>query len=340
MVAVASGVAIWVLASRLIVRAGLLSAGPVVLATLALGIGSVVVLVGPGRGTVRELWSRAGLHFAAWAGGSMLLSALPLLRLIADRRDAFTSSTSWYYWSLVRQTVAAHGNPTHSLEWGTRVPFLDDYPGFTAASGILGVVAGTSTLAAARVVMLVALLTAGLSVFLLVRALGGTQAGAAVATVLFFGVEIFVQKMASFRPESFGYCLAFLLPALALDWLDRREWGVLAVLAGAFAALGQVHGIDWMLGGILLAGAVVAAADRCAGSPDLVPKGGDAGRRGRGHLDRGERRVRGRTVRRGEGGQPPDRARTAWTRPSTSSPRSTRFHRRSCRTGSISRGAR
>jgi hypothetical protein len=113
--------------------------------------------------------------------------------------------------------------------------------------------------------MVAALLIAGLSLFILVRALGGTHAGAAVATVLFFAAEIFVQKLASFRPESFGYCLAFLLPALALDWLDRREWGVLAVLAAAFAALGQVHGIDWMLGGIMLAGAVVAAV---IGSPD------------------------------------------------------------------------
>ncbi len=267
--ALAAGMSVWILGGRLLVRFGALSRGPAWVALALLTVGSLVALVGPGRTGIAALWSRTGAAFAAWAGGSTIVGAAPLLRLLAARTDSFINPTPWYYWDLVRQTVTAHGDPAHSFEWGTRVAFLNDYPGFTAGTGVLAVLRGTSTLAAAHLVQAIAILAGGLAMFLLVRAFGVSRPGAALGTVLFFTLDIVGTKLSSFRPEALGYALMLLLPVLALEWLRERHTGALVLTAVTFVALSQTHAIDAMFGAALLAGTVVAT----------MRFGADAGRR-------------------------------------------------------------
>ncbi|HEX7521929.1 MAG TPA: hypothetical protein VF441_07735 [Acidimicrobiia bacterium] len=256
--ALAAGMSVWILGGRLLVRFGALSRGPALVAIACLTVGSVVALVGPGRPGISAVWSRTGASFAAWAAGSTVVGAAPLLRLLAGRTDSFINPTPWYYWDLVRQTVMAHGDPAHSFEWGTRVAFLNDYPGFTAGTGVLAVLRGTSTFAAAHLVQAIAILAGGLAMFLLVRAFGGSRPGAALGTVLFFTLDIAGTKLSSFRPEALGYAVMLLLPVLALEWLRERHAGALVLTAVTFVALSQTHAIDAMFGAALLAGTVVA----------------------------------------------------------------------------------
>jgi hypothetical protein len=257
--ALATGLSWWVLLARVLDRAGGLTRGPAFAALVASGVASIVVAVGPGRPTLRALATRDTGVFAGWAFGSTLLGAAPLLRIVVDQRDALIGSTPWYYWSLIRQTVAAGGSPSRSWEWGRSLPFLDDYPGFTPAVALLALPGKAATLAAAHLVEVMAMLGAGLAVFLLVRALGGSRWGAALATLLFFAADVFATKLVAIRPESTGYVFALLAPVLALEFLRTRERRLLIVIAATFGALGLVHGIDWLFGIAVLAGAVAAA---------------------------------------------------------------------------------
>ncbi len=256
--ALAAGLSVWVVGARVLDRVGWLTRGPAIAITVALALASLVALVGPGRPTLRALKTRSTLVFAGWAGGSTLVGAAPLLQLVFDQRDALVNSTPWYYWNLVRQTVAAGGTPARSYEWGRWVSFLDAYPGFTPAVTVFALAGGTDSLAAAHVVTVVAMLSAGLAIFLLVRALGGQLWGAAFATILFFAVDVFSSKLSSLRPESLGYAFALLAPILALEFLRTGDKRVLLILAATFVGLGQVHGIDWLFGCGMIAAAVLA----------------------------------------------------------------------------------
>lgn len=258
-IALASGLSCWVLVSRLLDRLGGLTQGPAAVVLIVLAVLSVIAIVFPGRETLRSLASRDSATFAGWAFGSTLLGAAPLLRIVVERRDTLIGSTPWYYWSLIRQTVLAGGTPDRSWEWGRRLPFLDDYPGFTPAVALLALPGEAATLAAAHVVEIVAMIGAGLAAFLLVRALGGSRLGGALGALLFFAADVFATKFVSIRPESMGYVFALLVPVIALEFFRTRDRRLLAVLAATFAALGLVHGIDWLFGATLLAGACVAA---------------------------------------------------------------------------------
>lgn len=257
--ALASGLAVWTVGARVLERLGGLTRAGAITATLVLTVAAIAVLLGPGRPAVRALRTRRTAAFAAWAGGSTLLGALPLLHLVIGQRDALVGSTPWYYWNQVLQTVAANGTPTQVYEWGRNVDFLDAYPGFTTGVAALAQVAGTKSLAAAHVTSIVAILGAGLAMFLLVRALGASDAGAAFATILFFAVDVFSSKLAGLRPESLGYALALLTPVLVLEFVRSGQVRVVFVLAACFVALGQVHGIDWLFGCALVLAAVLAA---------------------------------------------------------------------------------
>lgn len=257
--ALAGGLSIWVIGARVVDRVGGLTRGVTIGISVVLAIASIVALVGPGRSTLRALRQRQTAVFAGWAVGSTLVGAAPLLRLVFDQRDSLVNSTPWYYWNLVRQTVAAGGTPSRSYEWGMWVSFLDAYPGFTPAVSVFALVGGTGTLAAAHAVTVIAMLSGGLAIFLLVRALGGELWGAAFATILFFAVDVFSSKLSSLRPESLGYAFALLTPILALEFLRSGHKRILVVLAASFVGLGQVHGIDWLFGCGVIVAAVLAA---------------------------------------------------------------------------------
>lgn len=253
--ALAGGLSTWVVGARVLERVGGITRGATIGVTIGLTVVSIAVLVGPGRATIRALRARPTAVFGAWAGASTLVGALPLLHLVIGQRDALIGSTPWYYWNQVLQTVAARGTPSRTYEWGRWVTFLDAYPGFTTGVSVLAVVAGTRSLAAAQVAAVVAILSAGLAMFLLVRALGGGNAGAAFGTILFFGIDVFSSKLSGLRPESLGYAFAMLTPVLVLEYVRTGQRRVLLVLAATFVGLSQVHGIDWLFG----CGAVVAA---------------------------------------------------------------------------------
>lgn len=254
--ALASGLSIWVLATRVLDRLGWLSGGPVATVLLVLVFGSGIVLVGPGRPTLHALVRRDTAKFAGWALGSTLVGAAPLVRVVFDDRATLIGSTPWYYWSLVRQTVASGGTPGRTWEWGRFLPFLDDYPGFTPAIAVFAMHGKSTSLAAAHIVEVLAMLSSGLAVFLLVRALHGSRYGAALATLLFFAADVFANKMIALRPEAMGYAFALLVPVVALEYVRTRERLLLGVLVAVFASLGLVHGIDWLFGGALLTGAL------------------------------------------------------------------------------------
>jgi hypothetical protein len=258
-VALAGGLSVWVVGARVLDRVGGLTRGGTIVVTIALAVVSVAAAGAVGRPTLHALRTRATAATAAWAAGSTLVGAAPLMRIVIGERDALISSTPWYYWNQVRQTVAAHGTPDWTYEWGRWVGFLDSYPGFTTGATVLAVVSGTETLAAAIVVMVIAMLAAGLALFLLVRALGGGLVGAAFGVLLLFAFDVFSSKLSGLRPESLGYAFALLCPVLALEYVRTGHTRVLVVLGFTFAGLAQVHGIDWLFGCGLVAAAVGAA---------------------------------------------------------------------------------
>jgi hypothetical protein len=258
-IALAAGLSVWVVGARVLDLAGGLTRGATIAVTIALAVVSVVVTIAVGRPTLHALRTRETAAVAGWAGGSTLVGAAPLMWIVIGERDALINSTPWYYWNLVRQTIAAHGTPDWSYEWGRWVGFLDAYPGFTTAATTLAIVSGTDTLAAAIVATVIAMLAGGLALFFLVRALGGGVAGAAFGVLLFFAFEVFSSKLSGLRPESLGYAFALLCPALVLEYVRTGHARVLAILALTFVGLAQVHGIDWLFGCGLVAAAVGAA---------------------------------------------------------------------------------
>ncbi len=259
-VGLAGGLSVWTIAAVVLVRAGGLTPTGVwaVVGGLALVSTVVVVRLAPRawRGGDREGVGR-GLVVA---GLAVALAAGPAVALVVARRDTLLGSTPWYYWQLTRETVLARGVPHWSLEWATRLPFLDDYPGFTAGSALLAVATRhPGTLVAAQLVrVLAAVATVGAG-YLLARVLGARRIASAMAAIVIASGTTFATKLASFRPESAGYALMLLIPALAVLWLRRREPVTLVVLAAASLALGETHGVDWVFTIAWVVGLAVAA---------------------------------------------------------------------------------
>ncbi len=243
----ASGLGVWTLGGALLVRIGGIEASVVWSVGAVLALGSVIVLVVWGRALVGQ-WASPDTTKELAAGiVTTSVAAAPVVVLMAQRRDTLLGSTPWYYWRLVRETIIAGRLPAHSFEWGTRLAFLDDYPGFTASSAVLAVASGRpSTLVAAQVMRVVAALTTALAGYLLARTVGANRVAAAAASVVIVSGTTFVTKLASFRPESAGYALMLLIPALAVSWLQHREPVDLVVLAGSALALSEIHGVDWV----------------------------------------------------------------------------------------------
>jgi len=85
--------------------------------------GAIGGLTGRKEGTVRALaWERAKVRrlfeaparrLYAWVG-LWIVPSVPIGRWVLAERATFINPTPWYYTSLVRQTVAAHGTPRWS----------------------------------------------------------------------------------------------------------------------------------------------------------------------------------------------------------------------------------
>lgn len=182
-----------------------------------------------------------------------LLASLPVLVTVFDRPDALPGSTPWYYWDLARQTAELGHFPDTSIEWGQEVPFIKDYPAFTAATAGL---AASSTkphlLFAAHVFRIASAVGAGLGIWYLSRVWGANRYGATSSVFLLMAIALFAAKLVSYRPESAGYLLMLAVPALAKRWLQGQEIIFLVVTSLGFATLAITHGIAWTMGAILL----------------------------------------------------------------------------------------
>ncbi len=220
-----------------------------------LAAASVLIMLGPRRAAVRDLLAPAAGRQAWWLL-AVGVAALPLLGLLAAGRNTLGNPTPWYYTDLVRQAVHARGLPSYSYEWATRLPFLDDYPGFIAGTGLLTAAGSHGSLVAEHLVSVAVLFATAIGVFLLARSFGAARLAALLGVVLVLNSQIFGFKLLSFRPEAVGYPLMLLVPVLAREWLRTRRGGVFAIAVAGFAALGQIHGIDWTFGAILLVSAV------------------------------------------------------------------------------------
>ncbi len=270
MFATAGGLSVWTFGSELLVRAGGLHAGIVWLVTLLIGAAAIVVLRTNPSAVFSQAERRGLLASAAAVAGSVAVAGGAIIWAIVRRRDALNGPTPWYYWSLTRQTIAAGGVPVSSMEWATRLPFLDDYPGFTGASAALAVASlSPDRLVAAQLVRVVVVVAFALACFILARQLGSDRFGAAVATILAPCGAIFAFKLSSFRPEAAGYALMLLIPALAIDWFRSRRISSLVLASVAGLTLSQLHGLDWVFAMASVGGVAVAAI--VTATPRRVP---------------------------------------------------------------------
>ena len=256
-VAIAAGFSSWTLLASVVASVGWLGRPAAWAGALILGAASVAVLRIRRPNPIGQLAQLACRPFLAFIGG-ITATALPIGRWLFVDRDTLVGSTPWYYSDLVRQTVQAHGQPRWSLEWATRVRFLDDYPGFSAGAGIATAAGSAGSLAGEHVVIVAVLVSTALAIGLLLRAFGVSRFGAVLGTVVAMSSGVFAYKLLSFRPEAMGYVLAILVPVLAIDWMETRRPLLVVVGALAFGALGQIHGIDWVLSGILMVAALLA----------------------------------------------------------------------------------
>jgi hypothetical protein len=252
----------WTLAARAVASSGALTDTT---AWIGVGIGgaALVMIAVVRRDSVRRLAGDGAGRLAAWTA-LWLVPTVPIVRWIVADHATFVNPTPWYYTDLVRQTVVAHGTPQWSFEWGMRVPFLDDYPGFTAGTAIAHSVTTGASTAAEHIITIGVVLATALAVALLVRVLGGSRFGAAVAVAVLMVSTVFAAKLLAIRPEAMGYPLMLLVPVLAMDFVRSRRRVDLVALGFAFASLAQIHGIDLTVSMILTIAGMLAlvAADR------------------------------------------------------------------------------
>ena len=182
-----------------------------------------------------------------------------MIALVLTRRDSLSGPTPWYYLGLARSVVHAHGFPSVSAEWATHLPFLDDYPGFTAGTALLLAVGGTKSMVAVQVVRLVTLVAVGASAYLFARALGAARSAAAVTLVLHLR-EHDARGEAGFVPTGGHVVRAGVPGRRARDALDERasQRRSRSLATVTLLALSEVHGVGWLFTALIVGGVAVA----------------------------------------------------------------------------------
>jgi len=258
-VLVAIGLSVTLFGSEILATTGVLSRSTFLILGASITVAVIVTL-----SAVQSLRQR--FRHAAFLLPLMLLpilvgtlATIPQLLSIIRFPALLPSSTPWYYFSLAQQTVSAGAFPISSMEWGVSVPFLNDYPAFTALTAALSMASGSPTLTfGAQIMRGIAAVGAGFGFFCLARAWGASRFAAAGGVFALMATTVFSIKTLSYRPEAFSYLLLFLTAAMAKRWLDERDPAFLIAGMATFAALAHVHGLGWVLAVIILIATAVA----------------------------------------------------------------------------------
>lgn len=262
----ASGLAAWLLTAGLLLRTVGISATTAVVAEVMLAAASLSVLLLPrSRQVLREarddavyLGGAAALTLLAWSPIGLLVWAATSVGTLA--------STPWYYWGLARQILTTGHFPETSVEFAETVPYLADYPLFSAASAlVMAPLPESSEPATIAVLVTLAVVVLGTAAALLARAWGASPAVSLVAAPLAATLGIGAYRLLGYRPEGFALGPALLVVVLVLDWYHHREKSSLIAASVLAAVVSQMHGIAFLGMGLLLLAAtatVMLIADR------------------------------------------------------------------------------
>jgi hypothetical protein len=250
-------VALLTLVSAALARLGALSLGWVAVAGLVMLVGGATLWVRTQpavRLSTRPAWIALGL---------LVLVSAPQVASIWNRPDAVPSSTPWYFASLAHQYQEVQGVPTSSFEFGVETSALTDYAGFSSATAALNEIAdGPYGLLGEQVMRTLACVGALIGFAALARALGANRTATISATMMFSVLEYYSGKLSTFKPESFGYALMFLVPAFVLGYLRHRRRSDLVAAAIGLAAVSQIHGISFAVCGLFVIGAMASHLPR------------------------------------------------------------------------------
>jgi len=253
------GSAVWLFGAHLLARAEALTPTVVWALGAAAAAGSVTALAGPARNGLATMFGGAGRRCLALAGAVTAVAGAPVATVIVQGWDRLRQPTPWLYWHLARETAAAGGVPASSAEWGRRVAFLNDYPGFTSGTALLSLAGGDRhSLAAAGIVQLVAVAALGAGVFVFARAWGAGRLAAAAAVLGTFTLDVTVTKAVSLRPETLTYGIGFASAALARRWLEGRSPVDLVLGSLGLGVCFAVHPLAALVAAALWAGTMLA----------------------------------------------------------------------------------
>lgn len=254
----ASGLAAWLLTAGVLVRTVGISTTSAVVAAAVLAVVSLVVLLLPPCREVLRTARNEAAYFGG-AAGLTLLAWSPIGLLVWAATSAGTlASTPWYYWGLARQILVTGHFPETSVEFGEAVPFLADYPLFSAGTAmVMAPLPESAQPVVLAAVVTLAVVVLGCAAALLARAWGASSTRSLVAAPLSVTVGIGAYRLLGYRPEGFALGLSLLVVVLVLDWYRHRVWTSLVAASVLAAVLLQVHGIAFLGMALLLVAATL-----------------------------------------------------------------------------------
>lgn len=259
--ALSCGVFAWLVSSGLLGRTVGITRASGWVAEATLGLAGLAVLGLPrSRAVLRQAVGEAG-HLAAVVGVAAV-SWLPIGALVLRTTWAPLGSTPWFYWNLATQVAAAGHVPATTTEWGTSLPFLDDYHLFTTGTAMLLAQGGQFDVRVVQAVVLLSVVLLACGASLLAVALGSGRLCSLVAIPVVVASGVGAVRMTSYRPEAFALGLTLLVVAAFVDWFRHGERGSLVAGCLLGAALANVHGIALLTAAVLLVAWVVASLPR------------------------------------------------------------------------------
>jgi hypothetical protein len=255
------GAAAWLISSGLLARTvGITRTSSWVVEAL-LALASVAVLAVPKSWRVlRSAGLEAG-YLAAMVAVTWL-AWLPVGLQTLRTTWAMAGSTPWYYWSLAQQVAHAGHVPATSVEWGTTLPFLDDYRLLSTGTAMLLTQGGANGIPVVNVVVVLTAALLGCGAALLANALGSGRLASLIAAAVVITTGIGAMRLTGYRAEGLGIGLSLLMVACFIDWFRRGERGSLVAGCLVGVALANVHGIALLASAAMLVAAGVATLTR------------------------------------------------------------------------------